>query len=159
MNYHVTVYTNEMLVEVRIATDPRPGAGYIAARKLRVTPAGSVHFPPATVWINVGFSGDIPLDEVDSIQRWLTEAAKMARLLDIKVTSPPDFTEVVSYEVRQVAGTLILDKIEKPTIYQQQPVEEWQEGAKESYYRCCDKHDDSVAHSSAEEGGSVRFSF
>lgn len=114
MNYHVTVYTNEILVEVRIATDPRPGAGYIAARKLRVTPAGSVHFPPATVWINVGFSGDIPLDEVDSIQRWLTEAAKMARRLDECVTTPADFTEAVGYEVRQVTGNvLILDKVVK----------------------------------------------
>lgn len=131
MNYHVTVYTNEMLVEVRIATDSRPGAGYIAARKLRVTWDGSAQFPPATVWINVGFSGDIPLDEVDSIQRWLTEAAKMARLLDIKVTDPADFTEAVSYEVRQVAGTLILDKVVKETPYQQKPVEERVTGERE----------------------------
>lgn len=132
MNYHATVYTNEMLIEVRITTDPHPGAGFISARKFWVSLDGSnVPFPPATVWFGAAFSGDLSLDQVDEIQRWLTEAAKMARLLDIHVTSPADFDEAVSYEVRQVAGTLILDKIEKPTLYQQKPVEEWVTGERE----------------------------
>lgn len=113
MKYYPTVYTNEMLVEVKIARDEHPGAGYIAARKLRYDMSPRrvpVALPPATVKINVAFSGDLSLDEVDNIQRWLSEVAKMARLLDDYVTSPEDFTEAVSYEVRQVAGTLILDK-------------------------------------------------
>lgn len=114
MKYYPTVYTNEMLVEVKIARDEHPGAGYIAARKFLydINPSRDevIGLPFATVQINVAFSGDLDLDEVDNIQRWLSEAAKMARLLDDYVTSPEDFTEAASYEVRQVAGTLILDK-------------------------------------------------
>lgn len=124
MNYHVTVYTNEMLVEVRIATDPHPGAGFISARKfLYSIKSGSPSMlPSATVRIEAGLSGDLSLDEIDHLQCWLTEAAKMARLLDRYVTGPADFESGTTYEVRQVAGTLILDKIEP--VYQQKPVEE-----------------------------------
>lgn len=112
MKYYTRVIANEILIEVQIAVDPHPGAGYISARKLlQVSQDGQgVSVAPATVWISVAFRGDLDLDEVDDIQRWLSEAAKMARLLDIKVTSPEDFTEAVSYEVSQVAGTQILDR-------------------------------------------------
>lgn len=120
MQYYTTLYTNEVLIEVRIATDPHPGAGYIAARKLRVSWDGAVHFPPATVWISVGFSGDLSLDEVDGIQRWLTEASSMARQLDDEVTEAADFTEAVNYKVRQGPGdVLILDKIVKVEVKQE----------------------------------------
>lgn len=111
MKYYTRVIANEILIEVQIARDERPGAGYIAAHKLRFSLDGENRpLPFATVQINVAFSGDLSFDEVDDFQRWLSLAAKMARLLDIKVTGPEDFTEAVSYEVRQVAGTLILDK-------------------------------------------------
>lgn len=111
MNYFTRVITNGFLVEVQIATDPHPGAGYISARKLKYDRTGEMPMPFATVWINVGFNRDMSLDEVDDIKRWLTEATKMARRLDEVVTDPADFTEAVSYEVRQVTGdVLILDK-------------------------------------------------
>lgn len=110
MKYHTRIITNEILIEVQIAVDSHPGAGYIAARKLRYSRDGGLTLPPATVWINVVFSRDNSLDEIDDLQRWLTEAVKMARLLDTHVTSLDDFEAV--YEVRQVAGTLILDKRE-----------------------------------------------
>lgn len=116
MNYHITVYTNEILVEVRIARDPRPSAGYIAAQKLLYSlDEKNTPLPPATVSIYVQFDSDLSVEQVLDIKRWLSEAAKMARLLDDYVTTPADFTDAVTYEVRQVAGTLILDKIETVT--------------------------------------------
>jgi hypothetical protein len=111
MKYYTRVVQNEILVEIQIACDEHPGAGYIAARKLLDIPTdgSGLKLKPATVMINVGFRGDLDLDEVDNIQRWLNEAAKMARLMDDHIKTPVDFAGV-TYETRQVAGTLILDK-------------------------------------------------
>jgi hypothetical protein len=112
MKYYPRIIQNEIVVEVQIARDDLPGAGYISARKrLEISLEGKgVSVAPGTVWVNAGFAGiDLPLDEIDNIQRWFSEAAKMARLLDDCVKTPADFTGAV-YEVRQVAGTLILDK-------------------------------------------------
>lgn len=111
MELHTRVVQNEILIEVQIARDPRPFAGYIAARKRIDWDKGGMKWDiqPATVWINVGFASDLSLDEIEDIKRWLSEAAKMARLLDDHVTSRAHFTQMV-YAARQVTGTLILDK-------------------------------------------------
>lgn len=124
MKYFTTVIANEDIIEVRIAIRPNPGAGYIAACRPKYGQNYEL-MPPAIVWINVQFNGDKSPDEIDEIQRWFAEAASMARQLDEEVGVPADFdTAIVTYKVRQVAGTLILDKIEP--VYQQKPVEEWQ---------------------------------
>lgn len=111
MKYYTRVIANEILVEVQIARSPIVGDGYISARKrIENLEEGGVRVAPGTVWVNTGFSGiDLDLDEIDKIQRWFGEAAKMARLMDDHIKTPTDFTRA-TYEARQVAGTLILDK-------------------------------------------------
>lgn len=110
--YYARIAANEILIEVQIAQDPGPAAGFISAcKRLGFAESGGYEIKPAAVRINVGFRGDMTVDEAEEVTRWIDKACNMCQQLDHYVTTPADFA--LKYEVVPAGPLFLLNKVKE----------------------------------------------